>query len=89
MIFFSGDILNQAMLTNKMQALADIPLLIASDFERGLGMRLKDGLEFPYAMALAATGDLTLAFKLGKAIAEECAGNWSPSKLCTGCRHQQ
>ena len=71
LIFFSGDILNQAMLTNKMQALADLPLLIASDFERGLGMRLKDGLEFPYAMALAATGNLTLAFKLGKAIAEE------------------
>jgi len=71
LIFFSGDILNQAMLTNKMQALAEIPLLIASDFERGLGMRLKDGLEFPYAMALAATGDLNLAFKLGKAIAEE------------------
>lgn len=71
LIFFSGDILNQALLTNKMQALADLPLLIASDFERGLGMRLKDGLEFPYAMALAATGDLTLAFKLGKAIAEE------------------
>lgn len=71
LIFFSGDILNQAMLANKMQLLADIPLLIASDFERGLGMRLKDGLEFPYAMALAATRDLTLAFKLGKAIAEE------------------
>ena len=71
LIFFSGDILNQAMLTNKMQALAEIPLLIASDFERGLGMRLKEGLDFPYAMALAATGDLTLAFKLGKAIAEE------------------
>ena len=71
LIFFSGNILNQAMLTNKMQALADLPLLIASDFERGLGMRLKDGLEFPYAMALAATRDLTLAFKLGKAIAEE------------------
>jgi len=71
LIFFSGDILNQAMLTNKMQALAKLPLLIAADFERGLGMRLKDGLEFPYAMALAATGDMTLAFKLGKAIAEE------------------
>lgn len=72
LIFFSGDILNQALLTNKIQALADIPLLIASDFERGLGMRLKDGLEFPYAMAVAATNDLSLAFKLGKAIAEEC-----------------
>lgn len=71
LIFFSGDILNQAMLTNKMQALAKIPLLIAADFERGLGMRLKDGLEFPYAMAVAATKDLTLAFKLGKAIAKE------------------
>jgi beta-N-acetylhexosaminidase len=71
LIFFSGDILNQSTLTNKMQALAELPLLIAADFERGLGMRLKDGLEFPYAMALAASGDLTLAFKLGKAIAEE------------------
>lgn len=71
LIFFAGDIVNQAMITNKMQAMADLPLLIASDFERGLGMRLKDGLEFPYAMALAATGNLTLAFKLGKAIAEE------------------
>ena len=71
LIFFSGDILNQAMLTNQMQELADLPLLIASDFERGLGMRLKDGLEYPYSMALAATGDLTLSFKLGKAIAEE------------------
>lgn len=71
LIFFSGDILNQAMLTNKMQALADVPLLVASDFERGLGMRLKDGLEFPYSMALAATDDITLAFKLGKTIAEE------------------
>lgn len=71
LIFFSGDILNQAMLTNKLQALADIPLLVAADFERGLGMRLKDGLEFPYAMAVAATMDLTLAYKLGKVIAEE------------------
>ena len=71
LIFFSGDILNQVLLTNKMQALADIPLLVAADFERGLGMRLRDGLEFPYSMALAATGDLTLAFKLGKAIAEQ------------------
>lgn len=71
LIFFTGNILNQAMLTNKMQALADLPLLVAADFERGLGMRLKDGLEFPYAMAVAAAGDLTLAFKLGKAIAEE------------------
>ncbi len=71
LIFFSGDILNQAMLTNKMQALADIPLLVAADFERGLGMRLKDGLEFPYSMAVAASKDLTLAYKLGKAIAEE------------------
>lgn len=71
LIFFSGDILNQAMLTNKMQALADIPLLVAADFERGLGMRLKDGLEFPYSMAVAATKDLTLAYKLGRVIAEE------------------
>ena len=72
LIFFKGDILNEALLINKMQELSDIPLLIASDFERGLGMRLTDGIEFPYNMAVAAAGDTNLAYKMGTAIAAEC-----------------
>ncbi len=72
LIFFNGDILNEAMIINKMQKLAKIPLLIASDFERGLGMRLKDGIKYPYNMALAAAGDKNLAYKMGRDLAVEC-----------------
>ncbi len=72
LIFFKGNILNEAMLINKMQKLSDIPLLIASDFERGLAMRLTDAIEFPYNMAVAATGNPQYAYLMGKDIAVEC-----------------
>ncbi len=71
LIFFKGDILNEALIINKMQKLSDVPLLIASDFERGLAMRLTDALEFPYNMAVAATGEPRLAYEMGKAISIE------------------
>ena len=71
LIFFKGNILNEASLINQMQRLADVPLLISSDFERGLGMRLSDGLDFPYNMALAATGDIHLAYEMGKIVSIE------------------
>jgi len=70
-VFFEGDIYNQAAFTNHLQLLADIPLLIASDFERGLGMRLKDAVEYPYNMAIAATRDTNLAYLMGLYTAKE------------------
>ncbi len=66
LVFFEGDIYNQAAFTNHLQLLAEIPLLIASDFERGLGMRLKDAVEYPYNMAIAATRDTKLSYLMGK-----------------------
>ncbi|MGE5680709.1 MAG: glycoside hydrolase family 3 N-terminal domain-containing protein [Bacillota bacterium] len=71
LIFFEGDIFNQVLLTNEMQRQADIPLLIASDFERGVGMRLRDGIEFPYNMAIAAADDTSLTYQMGKVVALE------------------
>ncbi|MCF8242948.1 MAG: serine hydrolase [Melioribacteraceae bacterium] len=71
LIFFQGDVEAQARLTNEMQALSDIPLLIASDFERGLGMRLDDAVEFPFSMAFAAAGDARLSYYFGKVVAQE------------------
>lgn len=71
-IFFKGNILNEALLIKKMQKYADVPLLVASDFERGLAMRLTDAIEFPYNMALAATGDVNLAYRMGKDVGYEC-----------------
>nr|HPN38590.1 glycoside hydrolase family 3 N-terminal domain-containing protein [Melioribacteraceae bacterium] len=70
-VFFEGDIYNQAAFTNHLQLLADIPLLIASDFERGLGMRLKDAVEYPYNMAIAATREPRLAYLMGLYTAKE------------------
>lgn len=64
-VFFEGDIYSQAAFTNYLQLLADIPLLIASDFERGLGMRLKDAVEYPYNMAIAATREPRFAYLMG------------------------
>lgn len=71
LIFFQGEILNQALIINQMQELADVPLLISSDFERGLAMRLEDATSFPYNMALGATGKPEFAYKMGKIIADE------------------
>jgi beta-N-acetylhexosaminidase len=70
-IFFKGDVMNQANIINRMQEMSDIPLLISADFERGLAMRLTDATEFPYNMAVAATGETRLAYRMGKVIADE------------------
>lgn len=82
-IFFKGNSLQEADLINKLQALSGIPLLMSADFERGTRMRLEDGSLFPNNMALGATRDPELSYKMGKAIAEECRAigihqNYSP-----------
>ncbi|MGH9679017.1 MAG: glycoside hydrolase family 3 N-terminal domain-containing protein, partial [Candidatus Acidiferrales bacterium] len=40
-----------AILVNTLQSHAQIPLLIAADFERGTSMRVEEGSSFPHAMA--------------------------------------
>lgn len=71
-IFFKGNSLQQAELTNKFQSLSEIPLLISADYERGTRMRLDDGSLFPNNMALGASRSPDLAYKMGLFIAEEC-----------------
>jgi len=48
-----------------MQALAKIPLLMSLDAETGIGMRFEDATNFPWAMAVTATGDPEYARKIG------------------------
>ncbi len=66
-----GDIYEQAILLNRLQSVADIPLLISADYENGLGMRLKEAPAFPTNMAFGAAGDSLLVYKVGNAIARE------------------
>lgn len=71
LVFFQGGPGRQAILTNKYQALARTPLLIASDGEWGLGMRLDSTISFPYQMALGAIQDTELIYKMGLEVAKD------------------
>ena len=68
-----------AALTNELQRLARVPLLVSADYERGLRMQMKYGTPFTTNMALGATGDTEAAYRQGKVIAEEARAigvNW-------------
>ncbi len=70
-VVFQGDVYEQAVLLNKLQRLAKVPLLVAADYERGVAMRTRRGTYFPDAMALGATRNPDFAYRVGKAIALE------------------
>ncbi len=57
--------------TNALQSLADVPLIFAADFERGLTMRLQAATPFPHAMAFGAAGNLQYAEEFGRVTALE------------------
>lgn len=64
-IFFGAPMYETAILGNRMQALAKIPLLLSLDAETGIGMRFEDATNFPWAMAVAATGEPDFARRMG------------------------
>ena len=70
-IFSIGDVYEYAVQINKLQELAEIPLLIAGDFEYGVGMRVRNSTSFPRAMAVGATRNPAYAYEMGKATARE------------------
>lgn len=71
LIFFLSELYEQAILTNKMQGLAKIPLLISADYEHGVSMRIEGATSFPNTMALGAADDENLTYEMAKVIAEE------------------
>jgi len=71
LIFMQGGPGRQAMLTNKYQRMAHVPLLIAMDAEWGVGMRLDSVKPLPRQMMLGATRDTALVYKVGAAIAAQ------------------
>ncbi|MFC2158453.1 glycoside hydrolase family 3 N-terminal domain-containing protein [Acidobacteriota bacterium] len=71
LILFGGEVYESAHLTNSFQELADIPLLIAADLERGLGNQLDRAVLFPPLMSLGATRSEELAYEMGRITALE------------------
>ena len=71
-IWFVSNVYETAFLTKRLQAAADIPLLVSADIEAGVGMRFTDTTYWPPAMAMAATNDPSLAERQGAIAAREC-----------------
>jgi beta-N-acetylhexosaminidase len=70
-IVFVGGLYETVHLVNRMQENAKTPLLISADFETGLGMRFFETVNFPWAMAISATGNADFAYKQGVIVGRE------------------
>jgi beta-glucosidase-like glycosyl hydrolase len=64
-IIFGGDFWEVRQTLPKLQARAKVPLLIASDMEKGAGQQFKGATVFPCQMAVAAATDLVSGDGLG------------------------
>lgn len=71
LILFGGNVYETAHLTNVLQEMAEIPLLISSDLERGLGNQIEGATLFPPLMSLGAVGSEDLAYAMGRITALE------------------
>src|SRR6188474_1538701 len=70
-ILFRGPVYESVILVNRMQQLARYPLLVSADLEAGAGMRFDDTINFPWNMAVAATGNPEYARRQGEITARE------------------
>ncbi len=71
LIFFQGNPYKQAQMTNRLQAAAKWPMLLAMDAEWGIGMRLDSTIDFPRQLTLGAIRDDRLIYKMGAEIARQ------------------
>ena len=70
-VLFRGPVYESVVIVNRMQQLAKYPLLISSDLEAGAGMRFDDTVNFPWNMAVGATGNPEYARRQGEVTARE------------------
>lgn len=72
LIFMQGNARDQISITNDYQSISSVPLLIATDCEWGVGMRLSDVPVLPHSMTVGATQDYDLAYMIGRLIGRQC-----------------
>ncbi len=73
-VMFQGGPVRQAQLTNRLQAAASVPLLLAMDAEWGLAMRLDSTVRYPYQMTLGAmqgASSDSLIYRMGANLARQ------------------
>jgi beta-glucosidase-like glycosyl hydrolase/CubicO group peptidase (beta-lactamase class C family) len=66
-----GDVYAYPVQINRLQAMAKVPLLVAADFEWGVGMRIRRSTTFPRSMAIGATRNPRYAYEVGRITALE------------------
>ena len=71
LIFFQGGPVRQALMTNELQSLSKVPLLLGMDAEWGLAMRLDSTIKYPWQMTLGAIQDNYLVYEMGSDIGEQ------------------
>jgi len=72
LIFMQGTPQKQAVLHNKYQALAKVPLMVGFDGEWGLDMRLQNTYKFPWNMTLGAIQNDSLVKQFGEHLGKHC-----------------
>jgi beta-glucosidase-like glycosyl hydrolase/CubicO group peptidase (beta-lactamase class C family) len=70
--FFKGSPVQQAVLTNRMQQDILTPLMVTTDAEWGLGMRLDSAFSFPRLMTLGAIRNDSLIYEMGRLVGQAC-----------------
>ena len=71
-VMFQGGPVRQAQLTNRLQAVSPVPLLLAMDAEWGLAMRLDSTVRYPYQMTLGAMQNKdSLLYQMGANLARQ------------------
>jgi beta-N-acetylhexosaminidase len=70
-ILSAGEPYETAILLNRLQRLAKVPLLISADLESGTGSKIGGATLFPPLMSLGAAGSEKLAYEMGRITALE------------------
>ena len=70
-ILSAGEPYETAILLNRLQRLAKVPLLISADLESGTGSKIGGATLFPPLMSLGAAGSEELAYAMGRVTALE------------------
>jgi beta-N-acetylhexosaminidase len=72
LVVFDSEVESLPRVLNELQSVSDLPLLVASDMERGMAFRVRRGVvPLPYAMAVAATRSEDAARFTGEVAARE------------------
>lgn len=73
LVFFANQPARTAAMINEVQAASGVPLLIGSDLEWGLTMRLDSTTRYPYAMTLGAIqGHDDWLYQMGRQVGRQC-----------------